>query len=155
MAVPILIPKATITLEEANILCWRKQEGEHVQKDEALFEMETDKVVVEVPSPADGVLLRIDVRAGQASVEASVGWIGAAGEILPELGPPSPPFQAAAATLDQPAPSHPSPSGDFFASSPAARRRARELGLDLTRIQGTGPGGRITEADVTRAERRP
>lgn len=154
MAIPILIPQATITLEEANVLGWRKHEGEFVRKDEIVFEMETDKVVVEVPAPADGTLLRIVVREGPAKVNQPVAWIGAVGEAVPET-PPAP----GASLSAQPAPSDRAGGGtaaapwDRIGASPAARRRARELGVDLSRVRGTGPGGRITEADVERREK--
>lgn len=153
MAIPVLIPRATITLEEANVICWRKQEGDDVRKDETLLEMETDKVVVEVPSPADGVLLRIDVKEGKAKVNSSVAWIGLAGEKLPKSGASPDLVQPVIVPPGQPDTSITSPAAGLIAASPAARRRARELGLDLSRVEGTGPGGRITEADVERVER--
>jgi pyruvate/2-oxoglutarate dehydrogenase complex dihydrolipoamide acyltransferase (E2) component len=146
MPVAVRIPKATITLEEAQILGWRKQPGERVRKDEILFEMETDKVVVEVPAPADGVLLAIVVREGVALVEQAVAWLGEPGEAIPEDSPAAPSVMTAAPVIAQ---EH-SASG-IAAASPAARRRARELGIDLSTVVATGPGGRITEQDVERA----
>ena len=153
MPTPVTIPKATITMEEAVVVSWRKQPGEHVEKDEILFEMETDKVVVEVPSPATGVLLRIDIHEGAVKVEQAVAWIGARGEEIPMPGrttgltrrPDPEPSVApsSSAPAEQPA--------RDVAASPAARRLARELGVALTNIRGTGPGGRITEADVEEA----
>ena len=129
------------------MLSWRKQPGEPVEKDEILFEIETDKVTVEVPSPAAGVLLRIDVSQGVAKVEQPVAWIGQVDEAIPSAG--SAPTNAAPAETDR-------SSKDFsvqavqprVSASPAARRRARELGVDLSRVCGSGPGGRITERDV-------
>ena len=157
MPTPVTIPKATITMEEAVVVSWRKQPGEHVEKDEILFEMETDKVVVEVPSPATGVLLRIDIHEGAVKVEQAVAWIGARGEEIPMPGrttglpgqitrrpdPESSVAPSSSAPAEQPA--------QEVAASPAARGLARELGVALKNIRGTGPGGRITEADVEEA----
>ncbi len=143
MAVPITVPKATLALEEANILKWLKAEGASVARDEAVFEMETDKVVVEVPAPADGILLRIQVREGPVRVGQVVGWLGQAGE-QPE--PSAEPGRAGGRR--EAAPPTPAASSDFLAATPAARRRARELGVDLKAVKGTGPGGRITQEDV-------
>jgi pyruvate/2-oxoglutarate dehydrogenase complex dihydrolipoamide acyltransferase (E2) component len=148
MPIPVSIPKATIAMEEANILAWRKQPGEHVVKDEILFEMETDKVVVEVPAPASGTLLRIDVAEGLAKLDRPVGWIGNHGETIPENA--EPPRAANHTTFAIPSVAPPTTS-----ASPAARRRARELKLDLSKLRGTGPGGRITEADVDSAGGQP
>ena len=148
MATAVRIPKATITLEEANVLGWRKQPGERVRKDEILFEMETDKVVMEVPAPVDGVLLRIEVNEGTARVDQAVAWLGEPGEAIPDE----------AEAVDVVLPVAPSVRGPVetvasgtLSASPAARRRARELGVDLAKVQATGPGGRITERDVERA----
>jgi pyruvate/2-oxoglutarate dehydrogenase complex dihydrolipoamide acyltransferase (E2) component len=133
-------------MEEANIVGWRKQLGQEVLKDEILFEMETDKVIVEVPAPASGTLLRIDVAEGVAKLDVPVCWIGTSGEPIPDsssapkIAKPSP-VPPAVSTLA------PGPT----AATPAARRRAREVGVDLASVRGTGPGGRITEADVDSA----
>jgi len=135
-------------MEEAAVVSWRKQLGERVEKDEILFEMETDKVIVEVPSPAAGWVLRIDVREGAAKVEQVVAWIGDQGEQIPEPQHAAPAEGQRAAATPSPAASGPSRE---IACSPAARRLARELGISLDSIQGTGPGGRITEADIRKA----
>jgi pyruvate/2-oxoglutarate dehydrogenase complex dihydrolipoamide acyltransferase (E2) component len=152
MATAVRVPKATITLEEAQILGWRKQPGEFVRKDEILFEMETDKVVVEVPSPTDGVLLGILVTEGTARVEQAVAWLGELGEEIPE--PPAPKATPVPGALSETAASVGQANATgIVTSSPAARRRARELGVDLAIVQATGPGGRITEQDVERVGR--
>lgn len=148
MAVPVTIPRATLSLEEANILAWKKAAGSPVLKDEILFEMETDKVVVEVPAPVTGWLLRIDVAEGLAKVEQPVGWIGAMGEVLDDPVPAGvqPGGTAAPAAI----PPRQAP-GIERSATPAARRRSRELGVNLDGVRGTGPGGRITEKDVEAA----
>jgi len=153
MPTAVLLPKATITMTEANVITWRKRPGDFVTKDEILFEMETDKVVVEVPAPATGFLLRIDVAEGLAQLVQPIGWIGAPGDQLPAMSaaPSTPgamdsrPMQSAATTAG---------SRRTAPSSPAARRRARELGVELASVRGSGPGGRITEADVEDAAHR-
>lgn len=82
MALAVTIPKLTISMEEGTILKWLKVEGDAVSRDEPLLEMETDKVNVELPSPADGTLLRIIVSEGPAKVGDVVGWIGQPGETV-------------------------------------------------------------------------
>jgi len=143
MAIPVTIPKATITMEEANIVGWRKRPGEAVLKDEILFEMETDKVIMDVASPASGILLRIDVAEGLAKLDRPIAWIGQAGESIPDVS------SAEEASLPQSTTfSSVAVAAGGHTSSPAARRRARELGIDIAMVQGSGPGGRVTEADV-------
>ena len=146
MAFPITIPKATLSLEEAVILGWKKQPGDRVEMTDILFEMETDKVVVEVPAPAAGCLLRIDVAEGTAKLDQVIGWIGDPGEIPATPDQPLRPATPAATPAFRPA-----PADNQSAASPAARRRARELGVHLGDIRGTGAGGRITEKDVESA----
>ena len=151
MPIPITIPQATITMEEANVVSWRKHPGEAVSRDEILYEIETDKVIVEVPAPASGVLLRIDVAEGLARLGQAIGWIGEAGETIPD----STGSREGAAL--SPRPSQPSATSAMVpgtvAATPAARRLARELGVDLASVTGTGPGGRIVELDVRNARR--
>jgi pyruvate/2-oxoglutarate dehydrogenase complex dihydrolipoamide acyltransferase (E2) component len=150
MPTPVLIPKATLTMEAADIVAWRKQPGDAVAKDEILFEMETDKVIVEVPAPASGVLLRIEIAEGAARLDQVIGWIGEPGEaITAEAAAPEIPAAAPA----PPAPAGPGHTPGTAAATPAARRRARELGIEIASVRGTGPGGRITEHDVDNATR--
>jgi pyruvate/2-oxoglutarate dehydrogenase complex dihydrolipoamide acyltransferase (E2) component len=151
MPIPITIPKATITMEEANVVSWRKQVGEVVTKDDVLFEIETDKVIVEVPAPASGVLLRIDVAEGTAKLGQAIGWIGEASDSIPDSGLSSEDSTASAPSVRAPAPSSAAPG--VGAATPAARRLARELSIDLASVVGTGPGGRILEIDVRNARR--
>jgi pyruvate dehydrogenase E2 component (dihydrolipoamide acetyltransferase) len=150
VAIPVTIPKATISMEEGSILRWLINEGESVTRDSLLFELETDKAILEVPAPADGVLLKIMTETGPVRVEEIVGWIGALGEsIQPAAVARS--AEAASEPFRAPEPV-PSPlSRTTSPSTPAARRRAAEIGLDLAGITGSGPGGRITQEDVERA----
>jgi pyruvate dehydrogenase E2 component (dihydrolipoamide acetyltransferase) len=76
MAIPVTIPKSTISMEGGTILKWLKLVGDLVGRDEPLLEMETDKVDIELPSPAEGTLLRITVLEGPVKVGDVVGWIG-------------------------------------------------------------------------------
>ena len=138
-------------MNEGVVMGWRKQVGDRVERDEILFEMETDKVVVEVPAPASGILLRIDVAEGAASVEQPVGWIGVVGDVIPDWEPAA---HASSVRAPEPMQMATPETAMENAASPAARRRAREIGIDLRQVRGTGPGGRITEFDVEKASQR-
>jgi pyruvate dehydrogenase E2 component (dihydrolipoamide acetyltransferase) len=149
MPTPVTIPQVTISMEEGKIVRWLKAEGEVVAKEDLLFEMETDKVVLEVPSPAAGVLLRTLVANGIAKVNDVVAWIGEPGEVFDE----TPAAKAAETALQAPAkapqmPAEAAVAPQHIIATPAARRRGKELGVDLASINGTGQGGRITEQDV-------
>jgi len=144
-----IMPKWGLTMKEGKITRWLKQEGESVAAGEALFEVETDKITNTVESPAAGVLFQIVVPAGTvAPVQAVVGVIAEAGET------PAPVAAGAAAAAEAPkegkakAAAAPAASGEFVPATPAARRLAKELGVELGAVQGTGPGGRVTEKDV-------
>jgi pyruvate dehydrogenase E2 component (dihydrolipoamide acetyltransferase) len=150
VAIPVTIPKATISMEEGSILRWLINEGESVTRDSLLFELETDKAILEVPAPAEGVLLKIMTGTGPVRVEEVVGWIGAPGEsIKPATAARS--AEAPSELLRAPEPVPPVLPRGTSPSTPAARRRAAELGLELAGIAGSGPGGRITQEDVERA----
>lgn len=149
MLVPVTVVKATLSMEEALILKWLKSEGDQVVKNEVLLEMETDKAVVEIESPSDGVLLKILVAEGPAQVESVVGWIGDADDVVPE-DVSSPPAQSKPEN-PQPPTSDLLASRPMIAATPAARRRAMELGISLEKIRGSAEGGRIVQEDVERA----
>jgi len=155
-----------LTMEEGTITEWLKQPGDAVAKEEPLFVVETDKSAVEVGAPASGVLSQIIVQVGQTvAVSAPIAVIAQPGEAV-ESAPAAAPATAAAA----PAPSAPSPAastpapaaavvpraaGDRLAISPRARMVARELGVDIAAVTGTGPDGRIVERDVRAAAAMP
>jgi pyruvate dehydrogenase E2 component (dihydrolipoamide acetyltransferase) len=165
MATPVTMPMLGLTMEEGTVAEWLKQEGDAVQKDEPLLTVEMDKGTQEVPSPVAGVLRRIVVQAGTTvPVKALIAEIGDANEVLSPLA--APPAPAAGGHGDLPA-RPPSSSqlaevsvatsgegaghaGRLFAS-PRARMRARALGVDLSGLGGSGPQGRIVEADVLAA----
>jgi pyruvate dehydrogenase E2 component (dihydrolipoamide acetyltransferase) len=144
MATKIILPKLGETMEEGVIVEWLKKEGDPVQRGEVLFTIESDKATLEVESPAKGYLRKILVPAGQAvPVLTVVGLITrTADEPLEEpQGQPqtavAPPVSSVVTTT---------PSRVF--ASPRARRLAREQGVDLTALTGTGPDSRIVERDV-------
>jgi pyruvate dehydrogenase E2 component (dihydrolipoamide acetyltransferase) len=147
MPIPVTIPQVTISMEEGKIVRWLKTEGEVVAKDDLLFEMETDKVVLEVPSPAAGVLLRTLISEGTAKVHEVVAWIGNPGEDVDETRGSTPKTTVAPSQVEP----ETAVSPQRILASPAARRRAKELDINLASIAGTGQGGRVTEQDVERA----
>jgi pyruvate dehydrogenase E2 component (dihydrolipoamide acetyltransferase) len=157
-----------LTMEEGTVAEWLKHEGDTVAKDEPLVMVEMDKGTQEVPSPAAGVLRRIIVQPGTTvPVKAIIAEIGAPGELEAAGGPGDlPPVEAspgeigtvsAAAFAESRGPSSSGVSsalprtGERRFASPRARMRARAMGVDLSAIRGTGPHGRIVEADVLAA----
>jgi pyruvate dehydrogenase E2 component (dihydrolipoyllysine-residue acetyltransferase) len=163
MATPVTMPVLGLTMEEGTVAEWLKVEGDSVAKDEPLLTVEMDKGTVEVPSPASGVLLRIAVQTGTTvPVRTLIAEIGAPGEVLTPAGGPGdlPPTEAtprevavaSSASVPQVvrASGASTASGRLFAS-PRARLRARETSVDLASLHGSGPHGRIVEADVLAA----
>jgi pyruvate dehydrogenase E2 component (dihydrolipoamide acetyltransferase) len=145
-------------MESGTIVRWLKSEGEPVEKGEPLFELDTDKVTQEVEAEAAGVLLKIAVAEGEVPVGQTVAFIGAAGEDVPAVAASTPQEEPKAETQPEPAPQE-VPQSAAVASgngrikaSPLARRMARERGIELSGIRGTGPDGRIVAEDVERAE---
>ncbi len=132
-------------MEEGVVVRWLKAEGDAIGKDELLFELETDKAVMEVPSPASGILLQIILPQGPVKPEQIVGWVGNRGEEVQDVlhRPPATSNKVEEITQKR-QPSQPSRG----AATPAARRRAKELGVDLGTLIGSGPGGRIVEQNV-------
>jgi len=148
-------------MEKGKIIEWLKHEGDPIAKGEPLVIIETDKVITEVESPADGVVLRIVVPSEEERpIGSLLAVLGAQGEQVSEvelqqmLGPAAAPMPAApAAPAPMMAPrteAAPRDGGERLKISPIARKLADELGLDASTIQGTGPGGRITKDDVLR-----
>jgi 2-oxoisovalerate dehydrogenase E2 component (dihydrolipoyl transacylase) len=153
----------------AEVIAWKVQPGDRVREDAPLVEMSTDKAVVEVPSPVSGVVVSVSGKPGDTLAVGSElavfeieGQIAAgAGQAAPAAAP-SAPVPSAAASAARPA-AAPAPIASAskesalaparVMASPATRRRAAEAGLDLARVQGTGPGGRIVATDLERAQR--
>jgi pyruvate dehydrogenase E2 component (dihydrolipoamide acetyltransferase) len=151
-------------MESGTIVKWLKSEGEAVEKGEPLYELDTDKVTQEVEAEASGVLLRIAVSEGEVPVGETIAFIGAEGEEAPASAekPAEAPQRepereegraaAASAAESQPAPAAAPSSNGRIKASPLARRIARERGIELAQIRGTGPDGRIVAEDVERAQ---
>src|SRR5215470_4203422 len=164
MAITFGMPSLGHSMEKGKIIEWLKHEGDPITKGEPLVVIETDKVITEVESPADGVVLRIVVPSEEERpIGALLAVLGAQGEQVSEvelqqlLGPaavqaPTPPAPVAA-SVSMAAPRAEAAArdgGERLKISPIARKLADELGLDASTIQGTGPGGRITKDDVLR-----
>lgn len=140
------MPQMGESIAEGTIVRWIKKVGEAVDRDEPLFEISTDKVDAEIPSPAAGVLMDIAVKEGETvPVNSVVATIGAAGEKL-EAAAAAPAAVAAPAAPD--VPDALETSDDRQKSSPLVRRIAKEHNLDIGRIQGSGIGGRVTKQDI-------
>ena len=175
MATEIVMPKLGLTMESGAISAWLVEEGQEVRKGQALLEIATDKVTMEVEAQADGILRKILVPVGQeVPVSTTIGVIAAADEDIgsyvaaapsdpvpvaapSDPAPPATPAPAApptsAPTVPTPTPQTPAPSVDAdgrrpHKTSPKARKIAAEHGLDLSGVNGSGPGGRIVSADV-------
>jgi pyruvate dehydrogenase E2 component (dihydrolipoamide acetyltransferase) len=164
VATEVILPRLGQGMESGTIVRWLKSEGEPVEKGEPLFELDTDKVTQEVEAEAAGVLLKIAVPEGEVPVGQTVAFIGSEGEDVPEAtaapaAPEGEPQQDAKPSEPEPEPAHEAPPEAAIASengrikaSPLARRIARERGIELSAIRGTGPDGRIVAEDVERAE---
>jgi pyruvate dehydrogenase E2 component (dihydrolipoamide acetyltransferase) len=164
MATEVKLPRLGQGMESGTIVRWLKSEGDPVKKREPLYELDTDKVTQEVEAEADGVLLKIVIPEGEVEVGRTVAVIGSAGEdvsgllqaeeaaagnggaaavqasrVEPERAPEPATVQA------------PLPDGGRVKASPLARRLARERGIELAGLRGTGPEGRIVADDVEKA----
>jgi pyruvate dehydrogenase E2 component (dihydrolipoamide acetyltransferase) len=138
-------------MESGTIVRWLKSEGEQVAKGEPLYELDTDKVTQEVEAEASGVLLKIAVNEGEVEVGRTIGFIGREGESV-AVAPVEAPAPAEAPKAEAPKPveraPEPQATNGRVKASPLARRLARERGIDLSSIKGTGPEGRIVAQDV-------
>ncbi len=163
MPFSVVMPALEMAQETGKLISWRKKEGDHVSKGEPLLEIETDKAVVEVESPADGVLAGITASEGtEIPVGQTIAWIVAPGERPPidaALAPASPTARTAshAKTGTSQAESVTVPTSADATStsgakiSPKARRLAKELGVAISALRGSGPSGEILASDVQAA----
>jgi 2-oxoglutarate dehydrogenase E2 component (dihydrolipoamide succinyltransferase) len=139
--VEVKVPQLSESVAEATLLDWHKKEGERVSRDENLIDIETDKVVLELPAPADGVLLKILKKArdsvGSGDVIAQIDT-----EAKAAAAAPSAPQKAAAPEKAKAAPP----------VMPAAQKIAAEKGIDTSKVHGTGRDGRVTKGDVLEAK---
>jgi pyruvate dehydrogenase E2 component (dihydrolipoamide acetyltransferase) len=143
----IRMPQWGMAMKEGEVLRWLKAEGDHVTADEPLLEVESAKTTAAVPSPVSGVLTRIVIAAGTTvSVQSVLAVIADADETTAAAGNGAAP---AGGNGTAPAPAaKPAPGASQVVATPVARKLARELGLDLARVPGSGPGGRIVKEDV-------
>jgi pyruvate dehydrogenase E2 component (dihydrolipoamide acetyltransferase) len=158
MATSVVMPALEMAQETGKLVSWKKQDGEAVKKGELLLEVETDKAVVEVEASADGILGGITAQAGDiVPVGQTIAWLLKAGEAPPattartqtgRTGAAAPQAIASAAAA---AAAGPATSVGPVQISPKARRLAKEHGVDVARITGTGPGGEIVAEDVLAA----
>ena len=157
MAVSVVMPALEMAQETGKLVSWKKKEGDPVAKGEMLLEVETDKAVVEIEAAGDGVLSGVTAKEGDVvPVGQTIAWLLKPGEALPTGGPQvqtgrkmdSAPAAAAAAA--PPAAAEPA-SVAGARISPKARRLAREHGVDITRLRGSGPGGEILADDILKA----
>jgi pyruvate dehydrogenase E2 component (dihydrolipoamide acetyltransferase) len=171
----VKLPRLGQGMESGTIVRWLKSKGDHVQKGEPLFEVDTEKATQEVEAETSGVLLEISVESGEVPVGALVALIGEPGEspaskVDEEVAEPAEAEEKAAAPAAAPAParveensfrtvingvrgaSSGSSSPGRAKASPLARRMARERGIDLGTLTGTGPDGRIVAEDVERGQ---
>lgn len=174
MATDVVMPQMGESIFEGTITKWLKKPGDRVERDEPLFEISTDKVDAEIPSPSAGVLKEIKVTEGQtvpiqtvvAVIDGAGGAAAAAPAPAPSPAPAKPAAAAPAAVAPPPSPSsRPAspapaaaapaavaapqrPAGERIHSSPLVRRMAAEHGIDLSTIPGTGAGGRISKQDI-------
>lgn len=150
------MPALEMAQETGKLLAWRKKEGEAVTKGEPLVEIETDKVVLEVEAPADGILAGVkSVEGEDVPVGQTIAWIVAPGEQPPADTDTSAPAARAttepARTAVAPSPVAERATAEGAKVSPKARRLAKEHGVDLSRVRGTGPDGTITGEDILAA----
>jgi pyruvate dehydrogenase E2 component (dihydrolipoamide acetyltransferase) len=174
MSVDVIMPQMGESIFEGTITKWLKKPGEKIERDEPLFEISTDKVDAEIPSPAAGVLKEIKVTEGQTvPIQTVVAVIDAAGaaaaapapakaaegpkpaevaQAKPEPQTAAAPAAQTAAPAQKPAtPAQPVASGEKVRSSPLVRKIARENEIDLTQVPGTGAGGRVSKNDILAA----
>ena len=167
MPVDVIMPQMGESIFEGTITKWLKKPGERVERDEPLFEISTDKVDAEIPAPSAGVLKEIKVGEGQTvPIQTVVGVIDTDGKTTvpapPKAEAPKPaPVEArpTSSTAIAPAASQPPlavapaarAAGEKMRSSPLVRRLAREHGIDVAQLRGTGAGGRISKKDILTA----
>jgi pyruvate dehydrogenase E2 component (dihydrolipoamide acetyltransferase) len=155
MSVEFKLPDLGEGLTEAEIRKWLVRVGDHVERDQPLVEIETDKAVVELPSPGRGTVL---------SIQKSEGAVAKVGEVLVSIGgvegAAAAPVEGKKASVsvvgelpeyrEKPAPV--TPQGQRVLATPAVRKLARDRGIDIAGIKGTGPGGRVTEDDLAKVQ---
>jgi pyruvate dehydrogenase E2 component (dihydrolipoamide acetyltransferase) len=163
MAVDVIMPQMGESIFEGTITKWLKKAGDKIERDEPLFEISTDKVDAEIPSPSAGVLKEIKVTEGQtvpiqtivAVIDADGSGAVSAAPAKAEAAKPAPaapvaakPPAPASAPVAAPSAAPVSASGDRVRSSPLVRKIARENNIDVAQVPGTGAGGRVSKQDI-------
>ncbi|MGN6149087.1 MAG: biotin/lipoyl-containing protein, partial [Rhizomicrobium sp.] len=163
MSIEIKVPAMGESVTEATVARWFKKEGEAVKRDEPILELETDKVTVEVPAPADGAIESIAVQAGAtvqvgtllgAIAEGKAGSVSATPASNPQAAAPRPAAPAPAPAAPKPAPqavAQPLTPSAAAPVMPSVRRIAEESGLSPASVQGTGRDGRVLKGDMLSA----
>ena len=155
MAISVIMPALEVAQETAKLVAWLKKEGDSIAKGELLLEIETDKATMEVEAEADGVLAGVTAKVGEdIPVGQVIAWIISPGENVPQASGTTSPAADAPLTpavqeavlqgVSAPAQTA-TPTGQI---SPKARRLAKEAGIDISTVQGTGPGGEILASDI-------
>ncbi len=154
MAKDVVLPQWGMNMQDGTLTKWLKREGDSVQQGEPLVEVETAKINSALEAPTAGIVAHILIPEGQTvAIGTVVAIIAAPGEQVARPAAPAPaaPPPPAAPTPSFTASPRLPPGGPAIQALPAARRLAQQHGIDLAQVRGTGPGGRITEADVTRS----
>ncbi|HUJ85658.1 MAG TPA: 2-oxoglutarate dehydrogenase complex dihydrolipoyllysine-residue succinyltransferase [Burkholderiales bacterium] len=146
MIIEVKVPQLSESVSEATLLEWHKKEGEAVSRDENLIDLETDKVVMELPAPADGVLTKV-LKADRVAVVS--------GEVIATIDTDAKPTAPKPAAATAPAPAEAPAPASGVPVMPAAQKLAAEQGIDTGKIQGSGRGGRVTKGDVLEHVGRP
>jgi len=148
--VDVKFPDVGEGVTEGTLVKWLVKAGEDIKADQAVAEIETDKAIVEIPSPKAGKILKLYGKEGDIiKVGSALASLALPGEkILPEIKPPE-------VKPEIKLPEKPQAVPERVLASPSTRRLARELGVDISKVAGTGPGGRVTDEDVKRAAEAP
>jgi pyruvate dehydrogenase E2 component (dihydrolipoyllysine-residue acetyltransferase) len=156
MAISVVMPALEMAQESGKVISWLKREGEAVAKGEPLLEIETDKAVMEIESPGEGILAAVKARAGaEVPVGQTIAWILQPGETPPVDEAPVASGRktsaVASSSVAGSAAASTQPAAADIRTSPKARRLAAERGVDLGKVRGSGPGGEILAADILAA----
>jgi pyruvate dehydrogenase E2 component (dihydrolipoamide acetyltransferase) len=156
MAFSVVMPALEMAQETGKLIAWRKKEGDAVAKGEPLLEIETDKAVMEIESPADGVLAGITgVVGSDIPVGQTIAWIVAPGEQPPAENKSAAPAARGKTESNTvavtPHPSETPAAPQSARISPKARRLAKELNVDISAVRGSGPGGEVLASDIQAA----
>jgi pyruvate dehydrogenase E2 component (dihydrolipoamide acetyltransferase) len=151
MATEVRLPQWSMGMSEGQIVSWYRAVGDYVEEDDALAAVEAEKAEQDLLAPVSGTLLQILVttETGPVPVRTVLAFIGEPHEVVPVSAPEATP--PTTSVIDAPKPAPPTSERESRQITPVARRLAKELDVDLDAVEGTGPGGRVTEDDVRRA----